>query len=174
MKELLLQFARYNQWANMRMIEHLSALPEEALDAERGSSFGNIRQTALHLYSAEHIWLQRLELVEHPEWLQDVFSGNSAEIWGKWIAAGEGLVKFVERQYNDKAMSHVVQYYNLKNESFKMEVGEILMHVFNHGSQHRGQLITMLRQAGVVKIAPMDMIVFLRKGKGGGAIRKKA
>ena len=48
-------------------------------------------------------------------------------------------------------IEHVFQYYNSKKEHFKSPVYQMLMHVFNHGTYHRGQLVNMLRQLGVEK-----------------------
>ena len=51
----------------------------------------------------------------------------------------------------------------LKREMFKQPVWQMILHVFNHGTYHRGQLINMLRQLGVEKISQTDFIVWSRK-----------
>ena len=71
MKETLLQYAKYNLWANSRMIEVLAKLSEEKLDMEIESSFPTIRKTVWHCVRAEDIWLQRLNLVGNPVWMDD-------------------------------------------------------------------------------------------------------
>ncbi len=163
MKELLLQYARYNRWANEKLMKSLMALDPIFLDQEIKSSFPSIRKTIIHLWSAENIWLQRLQMAEHPEWLQSNFTGNFEEIEKGWKETSKALISFIEKQYNDAAFEHVVEYYNLQQQHFKTRVADALMQVLNHGSQHRGQLITMLRQLNVEKIPSMDMIVYLRE-----------
>lgn len=165
MKEMLLQYARYNEWANSRIINTIRSLSLEKHDQEIISSFPTIRKTAIHIWSSEYMWLQRLNLVERPEWVQKSFNGSLEEALEQWQKASADLTTFVSKQYNDKAFTHVVQYYSLKKESFKNEVGNILMHVINHATYHRGQLVTMLRQVGVEKIPPTDFIVFTREKK---------
>lgn len=160
MKELLLQMARYNTWANKQFIDVLLKLDEAALDTEITSSFPSIRKTVYHLWSAEDIWLQRLNLAEQPQWAESVFSGNFATALEKWQNASQALQAFVENQYDDEAFRHVLQYYNLKKVSFKIPVYIVLMQAFNHATYHRGQLTTMLRQAGVKKIPGTDLHTF--------------
>jgi uncharacterized damage-inducible protein DinB len=163
MKELLQQYARYNIWANKQLIDVLQKLDNEQLDAEIPSSFPSIRKTIYHLWSAEDIWLQRLLLAEQPVWAESVFEGNFDEAVGKWQDASAGLLAFVEKQYNDESFRHILQYYNLKKISFKVPVSTVLMQVFNHATYHRGQLVTMLRQAGVKKIPGTDFHIFSTK-----------
>lgn len=160
-----MQYARYNVWANKRLTGVMLQLPAEALEKPMNSSFPTLYDTALHIYSAEFIWLQRLQLVEKPEWVQGNFQEDFETLTQRWLEASQALVLFTEKQFNDAVFDHVVQYYNLQKQSFKTTVSGILHHVFNHSSQHRGQLITMLRQAGVAKIPALDLIVFLREKK---------
>jgi hypothetical protein len=62
------------------------------------------------------------------------------------------LVRFTEKQYNDKALLHVVEYRDLKKVVQKTPVFAVLQHVFNHSTFHRGQLVTMMRVVGEPKI----------------------
>lgn len=163
MKELLTKLARYNIWANRKLINVLEQLDDEQLDREIVSSFPSIRKTVYHMWSAEYIWIQRLELVEKPIWIQDSYEGSFAEVIEKWQECSAGLLAFIEKQYNDDAFSHVMQYYNLKKQSVKLEVSTGLIQVLNHATYHRGQLITMFRQAGVKKIPSTDFYLFAKK-----------
>lgn len=165
MKETLLQLARYNIWANKRMMDTLLTLDNATLDQKIESSFPSLRATVYHMWSAEFIWLQRLQLVEHPVWIESVFNGSIQEACAAWEQVSTSLLHFIERQYNDHSFEHVLQYYNSKKTSFKNPVYGILQHVFNHATYHRGQIVTMLRQAGIKKIPATDMIVFIRSKK---------
>lgn len=161
MKELLLQYARYNQWANKKFIDAVLDLDDEKLEQSITSSFSSIRETVYHMWSAEFIWLQRLELTENPVWIQDSFEGTVAEACTNWQKASQALIDFISRQYDDRSFEHVLQYYTRQKKSFKTPVSGVLLHVFNHATYHRGQLVTMLRQAGEKKIPGTDMITFL-------------
>ena len=162
MKELLLQYAQYNVWANKLILDALLKLDDGAVDKEIASSFPSIRATLVHTWSAEFIWLQRLQLVEHPVWIQGEFEGAFEEAVSQWQKVSASLVQFVEKQYDDRAFEHVLQFYDRQKVSHKAPVFQVLNHVFNHSTQHRGQLITMLRQLGVTKIPQTDFIAFAR------------
>ena len=162
MKELLLQYARYNVWANKLILDTILKQSNNAVDKEMVSSFRSIRATVYHTWSAEHIWLQRLQLVEHPVWAEGSFSGTFDEAVTAWTHASANLVEFVSKQYYDLAFEHVLQFYDRQKVSHKMPVYQVLHHVFNHSTYHRGQLVTMLRQAGATTIPGTDFVTFAR------------
>jgi uncharacterized damage-inducible protein DinB len=162
MKQLLQQYAAYNLWANKIITDKLSQVSTEILYKEMNDSFGGIYKTVIHLLDVESIWWQRLKLQEHVEWPGKNFKGNFEELsqqllllskqWNDWVHAA-----------NDINLTHVFGYQNSKKEFFKQPVYEMLMHLFNHQTFHRGQIITMLRQNGIEKIPRTDFIVFSRK-----------
>jgi uncharacterized damage-inducible protein DinB len=162
MKETLLQLSKYNIWANKKLIDVLLKQNEELLDMEIASSFNSLRKTVYHIWGAEDIWLKRLLLAENPVWLPDSFIGSFSEACVEWQQCSKDIQKFIEKQFDDRAFEHVFQYYS-KQQSHKQQVYITLLHVFNHATYHRGQLVTMLRQAGVNKIPGTDMALFAKK-----------
>lgn len=165
MKETIVQYARYHVWANKRITTLLQTLSEEQLDATLISSFPSIRKTVLHAFGAEDVWMQRLLMQEHPVWKGDHHEGSFESLSKSWIEVSKALLQFAERQLEDRSFKHVLQYYNSKKEYFKQDVGSILLHVFNHASYHRGQLVTLMRQVGCTKIPNTDFISFVRNPK---------
>lgn len=167
LKDHFLNLARYNAWANDRLLALLAPLSDEVLDRTVAHSFGSLRQTAQHLYAAEDVWLQRLQLVEHPVWRGEAAATPFPELVAAWKEASAALIAFVQKQYDDRALGHVVQYRNLKKEVQKTPVADILTQIFNHATYHRGQLVTLIRQAGVTKIPGTDYIAWHRAPRGG-------
>lgn len=163
MKELLTQYTAYNVWANKLIIDALLKMDETAIDMEIVSSFPSLRATVYHTWSAEYIWLQRLQLAERPVWIEAEFKGSFAEACTEWQRASEALQLFVEKQYDDRSFEHVLQYYDRKKVPHKKPVWEVLTHISNHSSYHRGQLVTMMRQAGAKEIPGMDFVLFQRR-----------
>lgn len=143
------------------MIDVLLKLTDEQLDQEVISSFSSIRHTVYHAWSAEQLWLERLLLTEQPVWAAGTFTGTFQQACANWQSASENLLSFINRQFDDRAFGHVVQYYNLQKQSRKTPVSAILLQVFNHATYHRGQLVTMLRQIGITKLPSTDMVIFL-------------
>ena len=162
MKELLQQFAAYNIWANQKIMELILALPEEKHLAEMPSSFSSLHKTILHMWDAESAWWQRMKLQERLVMPSENFKGTLKDLvnglmqqsnqWLDWISSA-----------SDIALDHVFQYQNSKKEQFKQPIYQMVLHIFNHSTYHRGQLINMLRQLGVDKLPATDFIVWSRK-----------
>jgi len=159
MKEILLQYAEYNVWANKLIIDTMLALEEGAVDKEVVSSFPSIRRTVLHTWSAESVWLQRLQQIAQPVWQEGVFKGSFAEACREWELASGGVVQLVTT-HTDDSLKQEIAYHNRKDQPFTGTIYKALLHVCNHSTQHRGQLITMLRQVGCTKIPVTDYMAF--------------
>lgn len=161
MKQLLVQFATYNIWANNEMLAVILALTEEQQKQEITSSFPSIYKTSFHVYDAESIWLQRLNGIQNfnrpsnnkDASMQDIANGwqQQSKLWLEWISNA-----------TEEQISQTFAYKNVKGESFEQPLNEVLLHLFNHGTYHRGQLITMLRQLGVQKIPATDFVHWAR------------
>lgn len=161
MKELLQQYAAYNVWANKLLVDVIGKLGEEEISREINSSFPSLYKTMQHMWLAEEVWWQRLKLVEHVNLQSEKFTGSFAELssihakqsqqWVEWVAAA-----------TENQLQHVFAYVRNK-EQLKMPVYQMIQHVFNHATYHRGQLVTMLRQSGVDKIPSTDFSTFCRK-----------
>jgi uncharacterized damage-inducible protein DinB len=162
MKELLEQYAAYNVWANQKLTDCIGNLTDDQINREITSSFSSIYKTLLHMWFAEDIWYQRLQLTEQPVSAVDQFTGNFSELVKRSHQQSVQLADWVQAA-TEAQLQHVFAYHNLKKEHFKNPVYQTLLHVFNHGAYHRGQLVTMLRQLNVSKIPPTDFTVFIRK-----------
>jgi uncharacterized damage-inducible protein DinB len=162
MKELLQQFSAYHLWATTSLFQPVFKLTAEQLHTEVASSFGTIHKTILHLWDAESIWWQRVKLEEQPVAPSTSFRGTTAE-------AAEGLLKGAAqwdtwlKAVQEYQLQHQFIYRNTKKEQFKQPVYKVLLHIFNHGTYHRGQMVNMLRQLGVDKVPATDFIVWSRK-----------
>ena len=163
MKELLTQYAAFNLWANQKMTDAIMLLPEEKINAEIISSFPSLFKTVLHLLDGESIWWQRLKLQEHIERPSETFTGSFEELQKKLLQQSSLFSEWVSNA-NEPQLQHVFAYIREKEQN-KQPVWQMLMHLFNHNSYHRGQLVTMLRQSGVTKIPSTDFAAYLRSIK---------
>ncbi|HYJ38650.1 MAG TPA: DinB family protein [Chitinophagaceae bacterium] len=162
MKTLLQQLAAYHTWANQKLADLISTLPDDVQQKEVVSSFLSLHLTLLHMWNSESVWWQRLKLQENINPPVNYFKGDTKEIiqhlsqqnkmWEDWV-----------NNSSEMSLDHVFKYQNTKREPFKQPTYQMLLHVFNHGSYHRGQLVTMLRQLGFTKIPETDFIVWSRK-----------
>lgn len=162
MKKIFLTYAAYNVWATQQIIDCALKLPEEKLHQEINSSFNSVFKTFMHMWDAESIWWQRMKLAEHVEAPGKNFTGDFKKLSVQLIGQSVQWKEWVENA-TEAALTHEFIYQNTKREQFKQPMYEVLFHLFNHGTYHRGQLITMLRQLGVTNPPATDMIIFLRK-----------
>lgn len=162
MKETLIQLAAYNIWANQLLLNVITRLDEEKQKQQVPSSFSSLYKTALHLYDAENIWWQRMKLMEHITKPGDSFTGDMKELTNALLHQNKQWQEWIVNA-NEHQFTHVFQYQNTKKEQFKQPVYQMLLHLFNHGTYHRGQLVNMLRQVGVEKIPATDFIVWSRR-----------
>jgi len=163
MKELLMQYASYNIWANKQMIDAISQLPVSQVDQEIISSFPSLRKTVYHTWAAEYVWLQRLQMVSVPVWVAADFAGSFSDACMEWERVSAALAAYIARQ-TDNSLKEKIHYHDLRNNPHTTSVFDMLLHVFNHATYHRGQLVTMLRQLSVKEIPGTDFIAFVRWG----------
>ncbi len=162
MKEVLVSYAVYHNWANKQLFNIVLNLDEEKQRQDVMSSFPGLRATCLHMWDAESIWWQRMKLHEQIIVPSVTFDPTMQEIanallqlntqWIEWISAA-----------NDAQLQHVFAYHNSRKEYFKQPVWQMILHMLNHGTYHRGQIVTILRQVGVTKIPSTDYIAWSRK-----------
>ncbi|MGH2552797.1 MAG: DinB family protein [Chitinophagaceae bacterium] len=162
MKDLLQQMAAYNIWANQKLMEMILSLPEEKQMAEIPSSFKSLYKTVLHMWDAESAWWQRMKLQERLVMPSENFNGNMKDLVNGLMQQSNLWLDWVSNA-SDIALDHVFHYQNSKKEQFKQPIYQMMLHVFNHGTYHRGQLINMLRQLGVEKLPQTDFIIWSRK-----------
>ncbi len=151
----------YHYWARDRMLDAVAALPHAEYVKARGNSFGSIRETVVHLYSAEWIWLERWHghfpaTALDPDRFPDI-----AVVREAWAALEKDVRAYVVG-LDSVRVDERVRYRNLKGVEAESSRWTMLQHVVNHASYHRGQVTTMLRQAGGAAPASQDLITFYR------------
>jgi uncharacterized damage-inducible protein DinB len=152
----------YHYWATYRMLEGAASLSPEQFTREMGSSFGSVRNTLVHLYSAEWAWLSRWNGVSPtaqlpPETFPDIAVANLL-----WRQQEAEMRRFWDTVAEDD-LGRVIDYRNLSGQAYSQPLQQMLQHTVNHGTYHRGQLVTMLRQLGAAPPKATDLIVFYRE-----------
>ncbi len=162
MKKILLSYARYHSWANQQLFQLIRTLPVSSLHQPIVNSFPSVAATIHHMWSAEFIWWQRIKLTEPVLLLEEALMHDPVQMIDTYAQLSQQIEQWVNNA-TEAALQHEFIYRNSKKVQFKQPVHEVLMHLFNHQTYHRGQLVTLLRQLGVDKIPATDYIVFLRK-----------
>jgi len=151
----------YHYWARDRMFEALEPLTAEQVNRDMGNSFKSIRDTVAHLYAAEWAWYSRWQGTSPDKLLPaDMFPDLAAvrlastELEAKIRAYVEAL--------GEANVTKVIEYKLLSGQPGASPVWQMVQHLVNHASYHRGQVTTMLRQLGAQPAKPLDMIAFYR------------
>lgn len=153
----------YNSWANHRVLEVCARLDSAQFSQNLRSSFPSVRDTLTHIMSAEWLWLER--------WLGRSPSGpppgdfpDLASLRVRWQEIEADLQSFIAG-LSASDLDRVVGYRNTKGHAFSNSMWQMLQHLINHGTYHRGQVTTMLRQLGAAPLTT-DLIAFYREQAG--------
>ncbi|WP_444917895.1 DinB family protein [Microbulbifer sp. JMSA003] len=162
--------ADYNQWMNESIYESASNLSAEELSKDRGAFFGSIIGTLNHVLVGDTIWLKRfanhpsalkaLDYVcglENPQALNSIIHAKFESLKSARIEMDRAIQNFAH-ELTDEALSSVLSYNNTKGEPFAKNFGYLIQHFFNHQAHHRGQVSTLLNQAGI-EIGVTDLLV---------------
>ncbi len=137
----------YDAWANHRLLDAAAALTNEQFTRPLGSSFPSVCDTLVHIMGAEWIWHERLRGKSPEALLPTSEFPDHASVRRRWAEVERDLQKFV-RALSPDDLERSIEYRNLRGNTFAYPLGSILQHLVNHGSYHRGQVVTMLRQLG--------------------------
>lgn len=122
-----------------------------------------MRDTLAHIMFAEWLWLERWH-GRSPSGPPPGEFPDLASIRAHWQKIEADLRSFVER-LSAADLERVVEYKNTKGHAFSNPMWQMLQHLVNHGTYHRGQITTLLRQLGATPVAT-DMIAFYREQSG--------
>ena len=151
----------YHYWARDRVLEAVEPLTQEQYTRDMGNSFRSIRDTLVHIYFAEWAWHLRW-LGESPSRLSPELFPDLAALRKTWVDHEATVRGFVEKLGED-GIQRVFHYKLMSGPAGASPFWQMLQHVVNHASYHRGQVTTLLRQVGVAPPKSMDMIAFYRE-----------
>ena len=152
---MLKNYCKYNTWANQKIATYILSAGEVIADHELLSSFSTIRKTMLHIWDAQLIWMARLNGQSFNSWPSKDFKGSLEDACLGLVADSTEFEILAEKISG--AASQRFTYKNQEGSEFTNTAEEIIMHCMNHGTYHRGQIITMLRQAGFTAVGTVNL-----------------
>lgn len=166
----------YHVWANQRVFEHLKTLPEGVYQQQLTSVFPSIADTLAHIYVVDSLWLSAMrgdtldktfEVIEKAQ--SEVRSAGLDRMEELFAAVTEAYRTFLH-QVDD--LDRPVAPEHPRFGRLDTRLSELVRHVVNHGTYHRGMITAMLRQQGYAGV-PTDYVFFLlaqqRQEQGGEA-----
>lgn len=163
MKAHWLMMANYNAWANARIYRMAGQLTDEQYRRDVGAYFKSLHGTLSHLLTADRIWLRRLTGTgEHPARLDEIVCDDLASLSDARRSEDQRLIAFVQ-ELDDAKFDANRDYQTLNGTPQRQRCREILAHVFNHQTHHRGQAHAILTALGVKEPEPLDLFLMQRE-----------
>jgi uncharacterized damage-inducible protein DinB len=158
------QLAAYNRWANSRLYAAALDLSDQGYRLHIGVFFGSLHGTLNHLLLTDRLWLRRLTGEgEHPNQLNAILYEDRAELTRARIAEDNRLIAVVEK-YDDAALANLHSYKTTSGMPQSQVLSDILLHLFNHQTHHRGQAHACLSILTGGEPPSLDLLVFQRGG----------
>lgn len=149
----------YNRWANRRLLGAAGQLQPQDVVRHLGGSFGSVQATLVHIMWGEWLWLRRWR-GESPKLLFDPKEcPRVADIESRWDDVARDQADFIA-SLTDARLATRISYENLEGQRWEYTLADMMQHVTNHSSYHRGQVATSLRQLGQRPPAT-DFLVYL-------------
>ena len=148
----------YSYWATERILRTALLVTPEQFNAPNTSSHGSLRGTLFHTMTAQITWRTRLERVPPPVEMPCATPQELKDVW----AAEEARLRAYLQTLGDADLSASVSYKNSKGVPFEEPLWQILMHMLNHGTQHRAEAAAMLTDFNHSP-GDVDMILYFRE-----------
>ncbi len=148
----------YSRWASDRLIAAAAELTAEEWKRDLRSSFPSVAATVAHILGAEWLWLRRWQgesPTQLPGWVEESMPELLRAVNAEVHADRDQFMSTL----GDVDLSRIVAYRRLNGEAGEQPLGDLMMHVVNHSTYHRGQVVTLLRQLDVTP-PTTDLFVF--------------
>jgi uncharacterized damage-inducible protein DinB len=166
MKPHFTTLASYNAWANARIYAAARALPDEQYRRNVGAFFSSLHGTLNHLLVADRIWMRRFTGEgEAPTRLNAILHDDLPSLEVARKAEDARIIRYVG-ELTEEGLSQDIDYATTTGARYRNPLKDLLTHLFNHQTHHRGQAHTILSVLGVREPPPLDLMVMLRERQG--------
>ena len=149
----------YNYWANARILEALENLSNEQLNAPTTNGYGSLRETLVHMLSAEWMWRRRWQGTSPTTRLNSDDFPTLASICTRWHEEERQMRAFLVTLH-DEDLARVVLYKNTAGEEYGLPLWQMMFHLLNHSTQHRREIAMVLTELGHSP-GELDFLLFL-------------
>jgi uncharacterized damage-inducible protein DinB len=137
----------YMRWADEAMLRAADSVPDEPYYQDRGVSHGSIHALLVHSMAAQEVWLRRWQGEGEARIGTVADCPTRAALRERWPRIHRSLLDFLDGQ-GEESLARSVRARNTYGEWFTLPLGATMLHVADHATYHRGQINTMIKQAG--------------------------
>lgn len=149
----------YTAWASARIVEAVAALTPEELTRDHKSADKHVLGTLVHVYAADRVWLRRIEGAPPGVFVEPERDMHLTVLQYDWPALLERWQAWAASLVDPNALAH---YQDLQGRPHATPLWQIVLHVVNHATHHRGQAAAMIRAMGHTP-PPLDLIRYYRE-----------
>ncbi|HEY9007438.1 DinB family protein [Ohtaekwangia sp.] len=160
---LLTDLTVYNAWANETLVNWLRPKPSGLIVREVASSFPSIKETLVHIWDTERFWSSVLEQVPAPPSFRQGFDGTTEDVWEGIVQHSRAMADFVAT-LSEEAWAEDVAFDTPYIKGIQSRAA-FLNHCITHSGYHRGQVVTIARNAGITDIPMSDYSFYLLRVK---------
>jgi uncharacterized damage-inducible protein DinB len=151
----------FNYWGNHRALDACAGLTPEQFTRDLGNSFPSVRDTLAHILGAEWIWHERWHGRSPTALPKPTDYPDFATLRARWSEVESDIRTFIGA-LDEARLARVHEYRLVSGAGSAQPLWQLIQHLVNHGSYHRGQITMMLRILGA-KPAGTDLITFYRE-----------
>jgi uncharacterized damage-inducible protein DinB len=160
-KDDLGRLLEYTVWANHKLVRTAATLDVDDFKRELQGSHGGVRGTLTHIMSAEWIWLERWKGVSPTRVIDEGEFKDVLALRERWKAIEGHRASWFE-SLREREVVEIVRYKTLDGRGFGAPLWQLVQHLANHSTYHRGQVLHMLRQLGAKPVST-DLLFFDRE-----------
>lgn len=157
--EVLRQQFEYTHWATERLLEAAALLSEEELRRDFHTSDHSVLGTLVHLFKSNRLWLGRFQGEPRPG-SDDENVGDLASLKTEWAGLYSRWTEWLA-SLDEDAPAAEVSYHDLRGRPWRQPLWQLLLHVVNHDTHHRGQVSGFIRALGHTP-PPLDLVAYYR------------
>jgi uncharacterized damage-inducible protein DinB len=151
----------YSAWASRKLVGSASALSPEELTRDFSTANGHVLGTLVHVYAADRVWLGRIQGNPPARFLDPQQDMHLSVLQNDWPALHQRWNEWA-RNLDNESVRTTASYRDLKGNFYETPLWQILLHVVNHATHHRGQVSGFLRAMGHPP-PPTDLIYYYRE-----------
>jgi uncharacterized damage-inducible protein DinB len=148
----------YGYWASKKLLSAVSQLTPEQFTQQVAGSYGSVRNTMVHILSAEWGWLDRCGGHKRGPALKADDYPTVESLVTTWAKVEQWMRAFLA-ELKDEDLHRTVEFKSPGGETRSMPLGELMQHGAIHGVHHRGQIALLLRELGCVP-GNFDMLLY--------------